>query len=77
MFVAYGIIKIEANLGGDFIVRNVYVGQERKECIAALTGKSFKWGTVIYVHPACRYYVVEFKCKYDSFREAFSMRGGH
>lgn len=29
-------------------------------------------GTVVYVHPQGRYYVVEFRMKYGSFREGYN-----
>lgn len=28
-------------------------------------------GTVVWVHPLHRYYVVEFKCLWDSYRESY------
>ncbi len=29
-------------------------------------------GTVVYIHPKRRYYVVEFRMKYGSFREGYN-----
>lgn len=29
-------------------------------------------GTVVYIHPERRYYVVEFRMKYGSFREGYN-----
>ena len=48
------------------------VGDKASETVNVM-GKTIR-GTVIYVHPERRYYVVEFKCPYGSYRECFTDR---
>lgn len=50
---------------------DIHVGDTRREYVETLW-EAFK-GTVIYVHPRRRFYVVEFQFKSGSFREAYAI----
>lgn len=51
------------------IPSNICLGDTVTRCIADTEKKAT--GTVVYIHPDFRYYVVEFSMQYGNFREAF------
>ena len=52
------------------IPSNIQLGDTVTRCIADTEKKAT--GKVIYVHHLRRYYVVEFRMKYGSFREGYN-----
>lgn len=51
------------------IPHNICIGDTVSKHIEALNGSAT--GTVVYIHPDFRYYVVEFSMQCGNFREAF------
>ena len=54
------------------IPSNIQLEDTVTRCIADTEKKAT--GKVIYIHPLRRYYVVEFRMKYGSFRECYNTR---
>lgn len=52
------------------IPSNIHLGDTVTRRIADTDKKAT--GTVVYIHPQGRYYVVEFRMKYGKFRECYS-----
>lgn len=52
------------------IPSNIHLGDTVTRRIEATDRKAT--GTVVYIHPERRYYVVEFRMKYGSFREGYN-----